>query len=143
MAKSVDTPHGLKKVFVGGLIAWYAMNVLQLVQLLWQQAGSNPNFSGYTSWIIWQVVPLVLFGVAFFLHPRKNDLLQRVFESLLMVMAALLVWAVVSQAITYAVTTAWSFSPGSFMLYDLLGAALVMVGFAGVLIYLVRFKRLR
>jgi hypothetical protein len=114
-----------------------------MAMLLYQQAMTNPNYSGNWTMIIWQVVPLVLFGLAYFLNPRKLTLVQRLFESVVLTIAGILVFSALSQVVFqfFSLGSLIGGSIDSYLFYESLSVATLIVVFGAVLFFLARTKR--
>lgn len=61
------------------------------------QYSQNPNIGGwYGYFYTYEILPLLLFAVTYFLNPRKLTVLQRSFESILVALVGLIAWALIS-----------------------------------------------
>lgn len=139
--KKYTTPVGLQLSLIISSVAMYVVGFLQTVNLVVQQAATNPNFSGMWSFMAWQALPALLFGLAYFLNPRKKlDQTSRMFETTVITIIGLAAFTVLSQLASYLMSLSANWGD-NYTAYELSVMVIMLVAFGGVLWFLSRTKR--
>jgi hypothetical protein len=94
--KATFTPRFLQLLVVWTVLGATAIDLLMWIGRAVMQASSNPNFSGFFSIFMFHLMMLVVFAGAFALVSRKVTLLQRIFESTLVLLATQALYGVLS-----------------------------------------------
>lgn len=143
---SSTTPKHLQITLVGVLSANILYGFVQTLYYMTQQAATNDNFSAFMGNIVTGFVyPAVLACIAYALITRKISVLQKLFESAIVVACTVFLSALVSSAVMAALSgfmlyeDAWmTLGPTLFFVIE---GALVTVPVLGYLLYARRKKQ--
>ncbi|HKX73623.1 MAG TPA: hypothetical protein VJM32_06390 [Candidatus Saccharimonadales bacterium] len=138
--KKYATPDGLQRTLIVSGLAAYAVGLAQTLYLFYQQSFTNPNFSGFWPILLWQALPVAFFGLAYYLNPRKKlTPVQKIFEAMVLSMIGVSAFSVLSQGVSYL--TSGGLMAENFLMYQIVLMSVMVVGFGGVLYFLVYTKR--
>ena len=135
-------PSSIQLLFIGIVGGLFS---LQFFTLLWQgfsQYQQNPNVGGfYGFFYVMDVLPLLLFLIAYALNPRKLSITEKTFESILLATGGAIAWSLFS---TIPPTIFLSDGPDyieSYATYQIAASTALALVFAGVLYWLRASKR--
>jgi hypothetical protein len=139
--KDHPVPKGLQLAFTVAVSAAFLVEVGYTLVLMFQQSFTNTNFSAFVGILASQTaVPALLFGIAYYLNPRKLRPAERVFESLIITVTGLAAFTAFMQLLVYVGAGA-VFGGEHFMAYHLVTAAIVVLVYSVVLWQLRSSKR--
>ena len=128
--KDHAVPKWLQMAFVIAVTTSFLVNIVFTLMLMYQQSFTNTNFSAFFGfWASQSAIPLLMFGIAYYLNPRKLHPGERVFESLLLTLTASTASGVVMQILSYAGINGGE----NFMAFTLVTGAITIVLYAAIL----------
>jgi hypothetical protein len=139
--KDHKVPNQLQVLFIVSVAGAFLLNLAETLATMFQQSYSNPNFSSFTTFLAWQAaVPLILFGLAYYLNPRKLKPVERLFESLIITITGLMFSTGLLQIIDY-ITARKLLGGPDFMAYQLVSGIAVVAVYTLVLWQLRKSKQ--
>ena len=94
--KATLTPRFLQLLVIWTVLGATVIDLLMWISRAVMQASSNPNFSGFFGIFLFHLIMFLVFVGAFMLVSRKISLLQKVFESTLVLVATQALYGVLS-----------------------------------------------
>lgn len=135
-------PANIQKLFVGTIGSIYVIQFLFVAKMGIEQYQQNPDMGGFGSTVFTtMLVPIVLFVVAYSLNPRSLNLLARSFETMLITLAGLTVWSLLSMLIPFVFLRGGSTFTGSYAQYELILNSIFIIAYGFFLNWLRVSKR--
>ncbi len=132
----------LIKIFVWTILVGSALLFASMFYTIAQQFQyANQDPSMYASLFLSQVLPFVLFTVAYFMNPRRLSFLHRSFEALLLSIAGLTAWSLLTMLLGVLVVPGYDAPNDSFATYQTAGSVVLLVLYVSGLYWLRRTKR--
>lgn len=94
--KPYYVPSSIQKLFVIGIISLYLIQTAFIVYSTFSQFLNGSDYLpqlGYFA--IYNLVPVIVFGIAYILNPRQLSRLSRTFESLIITISAYVGWTAI------------------------------------------------
>src|SRR5262249_6511154 len=131
--KDHKVPGQLQVIFIVSVVGVFLLNLGQTLATMFEQSFTNPNFSSFTTFLAWQAaVPFVMFGLAYYLNPRKLKPVERLFESLIITITGTMISTGLLQVLDW-VTARKLLSGPDFMTYQLISSFVAVAVYGGVL----------
>ncbi|HSE61464.1 MAG TPA: hypothetical protein VLA88_04185 [Candidatus Saccharimonadales bacterium] len=139
--KDHPVPKWMQLAFIVAVASSLLVNIGFTLSIMFQQSFTNENFSAFAGALISQsAMPVLLFGIAYYLNPRKLHPGERIFESMLLTFTALLGSGAIMQIFSYA-GLQQLYGGEHYMAYQLVTGTITVVLFAVILWQLRASKR--
>lgn len=127
-------PVSVQAGFVGTVGAFVILTIAELVYRVVAQYPSNPNLSGFYPHMVFAMMPLFLFAVAYVTRLQQSKVLSKLFESSLLAVVGFIVFVALTQLYTYGFGRLYLFDSASFLRAELLIGIAVLVLYSTLLI---------
>ncbi len=135
-------PSSIQKLFIGSTIFLYTLQFTFMTLQGISQYRENPSIGGFYGYFFaTELIPVLLFLVAYALNPRPLTVIQRTFESVLIALSGVICWTLMNIVTPLIVLNAGSGYIESYATYEIIASSALLGVYGLTLVWLRASKR--